>query len=101
MTHVEEIDKVAVEPRKRISYMVNPVGYGLLGWKLVNVSEAPAEVVAKFPYKDDAVAYARTYMWDLWHQNDERTELSICNRWGRVAEKNSYPRESDPPESKG
>jgi hypothetical protein len=82
---------------ERVNYMVNPVGYGVLGWKLINTSAAPAEEIARFPRKEEAVAYARTYMWDLWYKGSQLTELSICNRLGRVAEKNTYPRDSDPP----
>lgn len=101
MANAEDIMQAVNDKSDRIIYEVAPRGYGLFGWKLVNVSEAPSEVIAPFKTKAEAVSYARTYMWDLWYQQGEKTELSIKNRWGRITEKNTYPRSSDPVGSEG
>ncbi len=90
---------VEIPKQVRVNYMVAPRGFGLLGWKLVNTDSK--EVIATFDKRAACVAYARQTMWDLWHEVGELTELTMMNRWGRFVEKNTYPRGSDPVESKG
>jgi hypothetical protein len=99
----QELESVINEglEHPRDKYEVSPRGFGLFGWKLVNVSEDERWVIGVFNTKQEAVSYARQYMWDKWRYEHKYTELSIKNIWGRIAEKNTYPRFSDPPETKG
>lgn len=101
MSTPDELIKELQNQHRRFYYEVAPRGFGLFGWKISNTTEQPSKTFATFSSKIEATTYARQYMIDLWRQEAMITELTIKNHWGRIQEKNTYPRSSDPREFKG
>lgn len=80
----------------RVIWQVLPQ-QGLFRWKLVR----DGEFVRSFWLQGWAIDEARAFMVYDWDAKRLPSELLIHNRRGQIRDKDTYPRSSDPPDSKG